>query len=51
MRPAHVTGSTSGAVDVVAVEQDLALDAGAGDQVVHAVEERSTVDLPQPDGR
>ena len=35
---AHLLGAHAPAVDVVAVEQDLAVERGAGDQLVHAVE-------------
>ena len=36
--------------NVLAVEKDLALDAGVADRFVHAVEVRRKVDLPQPEG-
>ena len=38
MRRRTSTGSTPRLVEVVAVVADLALDAGAGDEVVHPVE-------------
>ena len=44
-----LTGSIPARVDVLAVEGDLALDPGAGGQLVHPVEERRKVVLPQPE--
>ena len=36
--------------NILAVQRDGALDAAALHEVVHAVEDLSSVDLPQPDG-
>ena len=48
---AHLDGIDTGAVEVDAIDDDLTLDAGAGDGLVHAVEGAQKVDFPQPEGR
>ena len=44
------TGSTFVVVDILAAEVDVALEAEAADEVVHAVDAAQTVLLPQPEG-
>ena len=50
MRRRTSIGSTPARVDVLAVVGDLALDPGARIRSFIRLRQRSTVDLPQPDG-